>query len=425
MNVAVIGSGGREHALAYKISQSPQLDSLYIIPGNPGTESLGKNITIDISRQDEILNFCKSHEVKLVVIGPEQPLVDGLSDFLRANGILVFGPNSNAAEIEGNKSFAKNLMKQYNIPTASFEVFEISDKESALSYLRNSLFPVVIKASGLAAGKGVIICENFKQAERTVNDFFEQNLFGESGHTIVIEEFMRGEEASIFAITDGTNFLILPPAQDHKRIGDGDTGLNTGGMGAYAPAPIITDQLLSIIKEKIISKTLDALRNEGRKFVGCLYCGLMLTENGPKVVEFNCRFGDPETQCVLPLLEGDFLQMLFSSANGSLDTNSVHYNGGSSVCVVAASQGYPSKYQKGFEITGLDSDFEDVYIFHAGTNKEDNKIRTNGGRVLGITSYIKNNNLTKAKQKAYDSINRIHFNGIVFRKDIADRAIKK
>jgi len=425
LNVVVIGSGGREHALAYKISQSPQLDSLFIIPGNPGTESIGKNIAIDISQKNEILNFCKSHEIKLVVIGPEQPLVEGLADFLRANDVSVFGPNSNAAEIEGNKSFAKNLMKQYNIPTASFEIFKNSDKESALKYLRNSSFPVVIKASGLAAGKGVIICENFDQAENTINNFFEQNIFGESGHTIVIEEFMEGEEASIFAITDGERFLILPSAQDHKRIGDGDTGLNTGGMGAYAPAPIITDKLLATIKKKIISITLDALRKEGRNFVGCLYCGLMITQNGPKVVEFNCRFGDPETQCVLPLLDGDFLQLLFSSAYGSLDTNSVHYNGGSSVCVVAASEGYPSTYDKGFEIMGLDSKFEDVYIFHAGTKKKDNKIVTNGGRVLGVTSYIKKNDLTTAKQKVYDSINRIHFNGIVFRKDIADRAIKQ
>lgn len=425
MNVVVIGSGGREHALAYKISQSPQLDSLFIIPGNPGTESIGKNIAIDISQKNEILNFCKSHEIKLVVIGPEQPLVEGLADFLRANDVLVFGPNSNAAEIEGNKSFAKNLMKQYNIPTASFEIFKNSDKESALKYLHNSSFPVVIKASGLAAGKGVIICENFDQAATTINNLFEKNIFGESGHTIVIEEFMEGEEASIFAITDGERFLILPSAQDHKRIGDGDTGLNTGGMGAYAPAPIITDILLETIKKKIISKTLDALRKEGRKFVGCLYCGLMITQNGPNVVEFNCRFGDPETQCVLPLLDGDFLQLLFSSANGCLDTNSVHYNGGSSVCVVAASEGYPSTYDKGFEIMGLDSKFEDVYIFHAGTKKKDNKIVTNGGRVLGVTSYIKKNDLTTAKQKVYDSINRIHFNGIVFRKDIADRAIKQ
>ncbi|MDD3558173.1 MAG: phosphoribosylamine--glycine ligase [Melioribacteraceae bacterium] len=424
MNVAVIGAGGREHALAYKIAQSPQLDSLYIIPGNPGTESLGKNIAIDISQKNEILNFCKSNNVKLVIVGPEQPLVDGLSDLLRANDIFVFGPSSKAAEIEGDKSFAKNLMKKYGIPTASFEVFKKSDKKAAFDYLHSSKFPVVIKASGLAAGKGVIICKNFDEGIKTVDDFFEHNRFGESGHTIVIEEFMEGEEASIFAVTDGEDFIILPPAQDHKRIGDGDTGPNTGGMGAYAPAPIVTNKILTLIEEKIISKTLDALQNEGKKFIGCLYCGLMFTDEGPKVVEFNCRFGDPETQCVLPLLEGDFLKLLFSSAGGSIEKDSIHYNGGSSVCVVAASQGYPNKYEKGFEIKGLDSVFDNVYIFHAGTKKKENKIITNGGRVLGITSFISNNNLTIAKQIAYDACNRIYFNGIIFRNDIADRAIK-
>lgn len=425
MNVAVIGSGGREHAIAHKIYQSPQLNSLYIIPGNPGTELLGKNISIDVSKHNDVYEFCASREIELVVIGPEQPLVDGLSDFLRSKNILVFGPNSSAAEIEGNKSFAKNLMKKYGIPTAKFEVFDISQKDSAIEYLKKSEFPVVIKASGLAAGKGVIICKNFQDAENAIIEFFSKNVFGKSGHTIVIEEFMNGEEASIFAVTDGNDYVILPSAQDHKRIGDGDKGPNTGGMGAYSPAPIITKKLIKEIESKIISKTLEALRLENRNFIGCLYCGIMITNNVPKVVEFNCRFGDPETQCVLPLLEGDFLQLLLSAAKGKIVKNAVKYNNGCSVCVVAASKGYPGNYEKDYEITGLENNFDDVMIFNAGTKRINNKIVTNGGRVLGVTSFIKENNLILAKTIAYDALTKIYFNGITFRKDIADKAINK
>ena len=425
MNVLLIGSGGREHALAYKISQSSQLNSLFILPGNPGTDKLGENINIPLNDYDSILSFCKDKSIGLVVIGPEQPLVEGLGDFLRKNEIKVFGPNKNAAEIEGHKAFAKNLMRKYNIPTADFVEFSISESVNAIEYLKSCNYPCVIKADGLAAGKGVLICNNFIEAEKVIDEIFNKKVFGPSGDKIIIEEFLTGEEASIFAITDGDDFVCLPSAQDHKRIGDNDTGKNTGGMGAYSPAPIITQKLLAEIDEKIIVPTLRALKNENKKFNGCLYNGLMITSAGPKVIEFNCRFGDPETQAVLPLLNGDFLELLYSAANGNLNKNAVKYNGGSAVCVVAASGGYPEAYKKGFEIKGLESEDEGVVVFQAGTKMQGNKITTNGGRVLGVTSVVQADNLKLAKQKAYNALSNIYFEGIYFRKDIADKAILK
>jgi phosphoribosylamine---glycine ligase len=426
INVLLIGSGGREHALAYKISQSKQLDKLFIAPGNPGTKSFGENVNLNPDNHDVIVNFCKEQNIDLVVIGPEKPLVDGLSDILIKNNIKVFGPNKNAAAIEGHKSFAKQLMKKYNIPSAEFSEFTSAQISSAEEYLKNSNYPVVIKADGLAAGKGVIICNNFEEAQDALKEMFIDKIFGSAGEKIVIEEFMKGEEASIFAITDGEKFVCLPPAQDHKRIGDNDTGKNTGGMGAYSPAPIITDELLGRIKVEIILPTLKALKKENSKFAGCLYCGIMITDNGPKVVEFNCRFGDPETQAVLPLLKGDFLKLLYSAASENLDVDSVHYSGGASVCVVASSNGYPDKYEKGFEIKGLDEiKDKEVIVFHAGTKEKEGKILTNGGRVLGVTAMIKSNDLTTAKQKAYAILSKINFNGIYYRKDISDKALMR
>jgi phosphoribosylamine--glycine ligase len=284
----------------------------------------------------------------------------------------------------------------------------------------------VIKASGLAAGKGVLICKDFNEAEIALKECFDDQVFGNAGSTVVIEEFMYGQEASIFAVTDGTDFLCLPSAQDHKRIGDNDTGKNTGGMGEYSPAPVVTPELLSQVEREIIKPTLEAMKNEGRTFVGCLYCGLMLTEHGPKVVEFNCRFGDPETQAVLPLLEGNFLNLIYSAAAGKLDKNSVSYSGGSAVCVVAASKGYPDKYDKGLEIIGLDefSNSEDLIVFHAGTKFKDGKIVTNGGRVLGITAIIEENDLSECKKKAYAALDKIKYSNIYYRTDIADKGIK-
>jgi phosphoribosylamine--glycine ligase len=424
MRVLLIGSGGREHALTLAINKSSFLDKLFIIPGNPGTGMVGENINIKPSQSEEVLKFCRAEKIDLVVIGPEQPLVDGLSDYLRKESIKVFGPGRKAAEIEGYKSFAKKLMKKYNIPTSDFFEFNSEEYEKAVSYLKKSRYPLVIKADGLAAGKGVIICSNFNEAEKTLKDFFVDKIFGPSGEKIIIEEFMEGEEVSILVITDGLDFVSLPSSQDHKRIGDNDTGKNTGGMGAYSPAPIITNELLTQVEEKIIKPTLEGMRTEGYPFTGCLYAGLMITNEGPKVVEFNCRFGDPETQVILPLLKGDFLKLLYSSASGKLDKNSVRYEDGCAVCIVASSKGYPDSYKKGFEITGLDINDKKIIIYHAGTDQANDKIVSNGGRVLAVTAVLNKNDLREAREKAYEAIKEIHFQGMYYRKDIAVKALK-
>jgi phosphoribosylamine--glycine ligase len=424
MNVLVIGSGGREHALALKISQSKKLKSLYCIPGNPGTESFASNFSIDVNNHKSIINFCEEKKIELVIIGPEQPLVDGLSNDLRGAGFKVFGPSANAARIESSKAFAKKIMIDASVPTAQYVEFSTAQLSEAIKYLEGINFPTVIKADGLAAGKGVLICGNKSEAESAIREILEHRIFGDSGNKLIIEEFLVGEEASIFAITDGEKFVCLPAAQDHKRIGDGDTGKNTGGMGAYAPAPIITKELLTEIETKIIKPVLDQMMSTENKFIGCLYAGLIITESGPKVIEFNCRFGDPETQVVLPLLDGDFLELLYSAAVGNINLDAVKYSGGCSVCVVAASKGYPDNYEKGFVINGLDKIDDDVIVYHAGTKREEGKILTNGGRVIGVTSVLKTFDLKSAKEKAYQSIHKINFDGIYFRNDIADKAIK-
>jgi phosphoribosylamine--glycine ligase len=425
MNVLLIGSGGREHALAYKIHQSKSLDSLYLLPGNPGMKELGTNIEINLRDFNSIAKFCFDKSIDLVIIGPEQPLVEGMADYLRDNSINVFGPSKKAADIEAQKSFAKNIMVKYNIPTSGYVEFNAAEQEKAFEYIKTQKYPLVIKADGLAAGKGVLICNSVTEAENAIKDIFIAKVFGASGDKLIIEEFMYGEEASIFAITDGIDFICLPSAQDHKRIGDNDTGKNTGGMGAYSPAPVVTKEILSWVEEKIIGPTIKGMENEGCKFVGCLYCGLMITSEGPKVVEFNCRFGDPETQVVLPILEGDFLQLLYSASTGSLDKNAVTYSTGSAVCVVAASKGYPDSFNKGFEISGLNDVENDIVVFQAGTKESEGKVATNGGRVLGVTAITKETDFKLAKQKAYAALDKIHFEGIYFRKDIADRAILK
>jgi phosphoribosylamine---glycine ligase len=423
LKVLIIGAGGREHALAYGISKSPLLTKLYAAPGNPGTASIAENINLTASR--EIFEFCKSDNIDLVVIGPEKPLVEGLSDLLRENGIKVFGPGKAAADIEASKSFAKQLMQKYNIPTASYKEFDSSQMKEAEEYLNNTTYPLVIKADGLAAGKGVLICQNSSDALQALEEIFSKKIFGKAGDKIIVEEFLTGEEASVFAITDGDDYICLPAAQDHKRAEDGDKGKNTGGMGAYAPAPLVTPEILRKVEEKIIRPTLDAMKKEGKPFTGCLYCGLMIDNNEPKVVEFNCRFGDPETQAVIPILEGDLLSLLYSAASGSIDKNSIHYAGKTAVCVVAVSHGYPDYYDTGFEIYGLDDITDkDILIFHAGTKKEYGNVVTSGGRVLGLTAVAGENELKKAKEKAYECLRKIHYENISYRTDISDKAFK-
>ncbi|MEJ2195563.1 MAG: phosphoribosylamine--glycine ligase [Ignavibacteriaceae bacterium] len=424
MKIVIIGSGGREHALALKICESDLLNKLFIIPGNPGTAKCGENIALDISNHREILNFCELNEIDLVVVGPEKPLVSGLSDVLRDNNILVFGPNAEAARIEADKSFAKKIMKIAGVPTAKHIEFNSSMYEHAVEFIKNKKYPCVLKANGLAAGKGVVICNTPEQAEDTLRSFLIDNVFGESGENLLIEEYLEDEEASVFAITDGNKFVCLPPAQDYKKIGDNDTGKNTGGMGAYAPTPLITEEILEEVSDKIIAPTLETLQNEGKKFIGCLYVGLMITNEGPKVIEFNCRFGDPETQAILPLVKGDFLRLLLSAAKGELDENIVSYNGGSSVCVIAASKGYPESFQVGYDIRGLDDIPESIIVYHSGTKAIAGKVVTNGGRVLSITSVLNNVDFVRAKQEAYKAIAKIHFDNIYYRKDISKKAIK-
>ncbi len=425
MNVLLIGSGGREHALAYKIKESPSLKKLYILPGNPGTKKLGENVSLDINDPEKLLSFCKGKNIDLIVIGPEKPLVEGLADYFRANGIKVFGPNSKAAEIEAHKSFAKNFMRKYQIPTADYVEFNSNEYVKAKTYLEKTKYPCVIKADGLAAGKGVIVCSGIQHALTTLDDIFNKKIFGSSGDKIVVEEFLDGEEASILAVTDGNDFVCLPSAQDHKRIGDNDTGKNTGGMGAYSPAPVVTSKVLKEVEEKIIVPTLKGLQTEGRTFSGCLYCGLMITKEDVKVVEFNCRFGDPETQAVLPVIKGDFLKLICSAAEGKIDKTAVEYSGGSAVCVVAASKGYPDEYAAGYVVEGInefDSD-KNILVFQAGTKEKDGNVVTGGGRVLGVTSVISENNLLEAQKKAYGALKKINFKDIYYRTDIAAKAL--
>ncbi len=424
MNVLLIGSGGREHALAIGISRSNLLKKLYCLPGNAGTEKIAENISLPIKDFNKISTFCIEKNIDLAVIGPEQPLVDGLSDYLREKGINVFGPSSAAAKIESSKSFAKFLMKKANVPTAKYREFGSEDFNAAIEYLSSCEFPVVIKADGLAQGKGVFICDNISQAKEIIISISIDKVFGSAGNKFLIEEFLLGEEASVFAIVDGDNFVILPPAQDHKRVGENDTGKNTGGMGAYAPTPVVNEGMLEKIQEIIFKPIIRQLKIEGYPFVGCLYAGLMINKDDVKVVEFNCRFGDPETQVVLPLLEGDILRLLHSAAIGKLEHNAVRYSGGCAVCVVLASDGYPEKYEKGFEIKGLETENPEIIIYHAGTIKKSDKILTDGGRVLGVTSVIGNKNLKLAQEKVYEAIRKIYFKNIYYRKDIASKALR-
>lgn len=416
MNILVIGSGGREHAIIRCLKKSESCDNLYCIPGNPGIENFAKCLTLDISIPENIIEFCKLNKIELVVIGPEQPLADGLSDSLRSADLLVFAPSKAAAQLETSKSFAKKFMQKYNIPTAKFQTFSKNQQKKAVKYVKAHTLPIVLKADGLAGGKGVIITSDVEEAIITVNNYLNGAL-GVASEKIVIEEFMHGVEASVFAICDGENFITLAPAQDHKRIGENNTGKNTGGMGAYAPADIVSNDMLEKIKKQIIIPTLVGMKKEGMSFIGCLYIGLMLEDKNPKVVEYNVRFGDPEAQVVLSIFDGNFAKLLYSAASGKLDTKIVNTIAkGTACCVILASSGYPDKVEVGKEITGNISETKNTFVFHSGTKNQNNKLVTSGGRVLGVTGFGATLNI--AIKNSYDKVNEINFEGKYFRKDI-------
>ncbi len=426
MNVLVVGGGGREHALVWKIRQSPKVQHIYCAPGNAGIGQLAELVPIKPTDFHGLLEFAKTKRIDLTVVGPEAPLTAGIVDVFEEHGLAIFGPSKLAAEIEGSKVFAKNFMRQYGIPSASYRTFDASQRSEAERYVRDLPPPIVIKADGLAAGKGVLICETHEQARDELDAVFVKRAFGEAGNKIVIEEFLSGEEASVFAITDGKGYVVLAPAQDHKRILDGDRGKNTGGMGAYAPAPIITQNIMNEVSERIIKPTIDGMAKEGRTYRGCLYCGLMITESGPKVLEYNCRFGDPETQVVVPLIDGDFVELLLHACRDRITSNEVKHRDATAVCIVMASGGYPDDYETGKEIIGLDSISEQedgVIVFHAGTKKDGRRILTAGGRVLGVTAVGSANDLAGTISRAYNAVSKISFDGAYYRSDIGKKGL--
>ncbi|MDD6133554.1 MAG: phosphoribosylamine--glycine ligase [Selenomonadaceae bacterium] len=423
MNILVIGSGGREHTLAWKLSQSPKAAKLYAIPGNPGMAEVAECVEgISITDNDAVAAFAKEKQIDLAVVGPEVPLTNGLVDALNAAGIKAFGPTKLAAEIEGSKAFSKGLMKKYGIPTAKYEVFTESD--AARAYIEQEGAPIVIKADGLAAGKGVIVAMTKEEALAAIADIMEDQEFGTAGSRVVIEEFMEGEEASLLCFTDGKTICPMISSQDHKRAYDGDKGPNTGGMGTYAPAPVMTKAMVEKAYETILVPTIKAMEQEGRLYKGCLYAGLMITAEGPRVVEFNARFGDPETQVVLPLLESDLVDIMLACADGTLAEQDIQWSDGAAVCVVMASGGYPKSYQKGFAIAGLaEAKAVGTEVFHAGTAEKDGQIVTAGGRVLGVVA--KADDVKTAVDKAYAGVREISFQDAFYRNDIAHRALER
>ena len=423
MNILVIGSGGREHTLAWKLAQSPKQPKLYAVPGNPGMAEVAECVDgVSIEDNAALVALAKEKAIDLVVVGPEVPLTDGVVDAMNAAGIKAFGPTKAAAELEGSKSFSKDLMRKYGIPTAKYEVF--TDAEAARAYVQKEGAPIVIKADGLAAGKGVIVAETLDAALDAVDAILSDKAFGQAGSRVVIEEFMAGEEASLLAFTDGKTIIPMISSQDHKRAYDGDKGPNTGGMGTYAPAPVMTADMVQQATEKVLNPVIAAMAKEGRPYKGCLYAGLMITEEGPKVVEFNARFGDPETQVVLPLLESDLVDIMLACADGTLDTVDIQWSKGTAVCVVMASGGYPKAYQKGFAIDGLQkAKAAGTLVFHAGTAEKDGKVVTAGGRVLGVVA--KADTVKEAVAQAYKGVSAISFEGAFYRKDIAHRALER
>lgn len=418
MKIMVIGGGGREHAIIKKLKENKAIDKIYALPGNGGIENDAVCIPIGACEIDKIVDFASSEKIDYAVVAPDDPLVLGAVDRLEEIGIPCFGPRANAAIIEGSKVFSKNLMKKYSIPTASYETF--NDMEKALAYLENAPIPTVIKADGLALGKGVTVAFTREEAKKAVVEAMQDKKFGRSGESIVIEEYLEGPEISVLAFTDGKTVKPMVSSMDHKRSGDNDTGLNTGGMGTIAPNPYYTDKVAKICMDTIFVPTINAMNREGRTFKGCLYFGLMLTKDGPKVIEYNCRFGDPETQVVLPLLESDLLTVMKATTDGTLSETDVKFKDADACCVIMASDGYPVSYKKGYEITILEEIFDSVYV--AGATQKDGKLYTSGGRVLGVTSVA--STLKEAIDSSYKKVKEISFENAYYRHDIGQRALK-
>jgi len=420
MRVLVIGGGGREHALVWKIRQSPKVTDIYCAPGNAGTAEIAKNVPIPADQIDQLLEFAEKNDIGLTVVGPEQPLVMGIVDRFEEKGLRVFGPTARAAELEGSKAFSKDIMKKYGLPTAEYKTF--ASHELAQRYFDKETGPMVVKASGLAAGKGVILCRNAEEGLKAVDTIMKDKSFGEAGDQVVIEEFLEGQEVSVLAFSDGNTVLLMDSAQDHKAAWDGDQGPNTGGMGAYSPAPVFTDIMRQKVRDKIMLPLVRAMKSEGRPYKGILYAGLMLTTMGPKILEFNARFGDPETQPLLVRMASDIVPLFEACIDGTLDQCELEWKPVTSVCVVMAAKGYPGPYEKGKEISGLDEAraLPDVAVFHAGTKEEGGKVLTSGGRVLGVTAT--GADAPSAIKKAYEAVAKIKWDGIHYRKDIGHRA---
>lgn len=416
MKVLIVGSGGREHAIATSVAKSDRVDKIYCAPGNAGIGMIAECVPIGAMEFDKLTAFAKEQEIDLTIVGMDDPLVGGLVDALEAAGLRAFGPRKNAAILEGSKAFSKDLMKKYQIPTAAYENF--TDAEQAIAYLEQAEFPIVLKADGLALGKGVLICQNLEEAKEGVKSIMLDKQFGSAGNTLVVEEFMTGREVSVLSYVDGKTIKTMTSAQDHKRAGDGDTGLNTGGMGTFSPSPFYTKEVDDFCQKYIYQPTVDAMKAEGREFKGIIFFGLMLTEKGPKVLEYNARFGDPEAQVVLPRMKNDIIEVMEACIDGNLDEVDLQFEDNAAVCVVLASEGYPVKYDKGFVIEGLDK-FEgqsDYFCFHAGTKKTEDGIVTNGGRVLGITA--KGDDLKQARENAYAATEWVSFANKYMRHDI-------
>jgi phosphoribosylamine--glycine ligase len=424
MNILIIGGGGREHALAWKAAQSARVSQVFLAPGNAGTALEDKLTNIDVEAQDvpALLDFAEKNQINLTIVGPEVPLVLGVVDAFQAKGLKIFGPSQAAAQLEGSKAFTKDFLERHKIPTADYQNF--TEIEPALAYVQQKGAPIVVKADGLAAGKGVIVAMTLSEAENAIRDMLAGNVFGEAGSRVVIEEFLDGEEASFIVMVDGSNVLPFATSQDHKRVGNGDTGPNTGGMGAYSPAPVVTADIHQRVMQEVIYPTVKGMADEGNTYVGFLYAGLMIMADGtPKVIEYNCRFGDPETQPIMLRLQSDLVELVEAALDGKLDQIQARFDTRASVGVVLAAGGYPANYSKGDEIDGLELGNADSKVFHAGTKKIDGKVTTNGGRVLCATAL--GNTVTEAQQNAYQLAKTISWNGMFYRDDIAYRAIAR